>query len=62
MKFEQNKRAAEKRGLPTYNKQDAQKLLAGKFHDDDEEEEEEGETIKVEEAPVVEEKKLGNTY
>ena len=40
MKHEQNKRAAEKRGLPTFNRQDAQKLLAGKYHDDEEEEDE----------------------
>jgi hypothetical protein len=40
MKYEQNKRAAEKRGLPTFSRPDAQKLLAGKYHDDEDEEEE----------------------
>lgn len=61
MKFEQNKRAAEKRGLPTFKREDAQKLLAGKYHDDDEEEEGE-EPAKAEEVFVAPEKSLGQTY
>lgn len=41
MKHEQNKRAAQKRGLPKFDKEMAQKLLEGKFHDMDEDEDEE---------------------
>lgn len=50
MKHEQLKRAAEKRGLPDWkekrHRDDAHRLLEGKYHDDDEEEEEDEENAK----------------
>lgn len=56
MKYEQNKRAAEKRGLPSFNRQDAQKLLAGKYHDDEDEEEETAAVAKGEEPLLVQDR------
>ena len=37
-KHEQNKRASQKRGLPKFDMDQANKLLSGKFHEDEDEE------------------------
>lgn len=48
VKFDQNIRATQKRGLPKFDMEMAKRLLEGKFHEDDEEEEDEEEDGPVE--------------
>jgi hypothetical protein len=37
IKHDQNNKACERRGLPSFDMEDAKKLLEGKFHEEDEE-------------------------
>ena len=50
MKYEQNNRASEKRGLPQFDLEMCAKLLEGKFHDEDEDD---GDPLTFEPTKVV---------